>query len=356
MAMCSVHQGSSLYAQGYTTSFYPSTYTKNKSYTYTRKGGLITGSSLNSLLDSVLHLSMTVTELGLLDTNLGISLYYLGFTNFSSPVSDGSSATPTPTPTPTPDTDDGEIDSGETEDDGTEDDATEDENTITLPSGNTVTTNQTEEKTTITAATETGETIAKITLPAEPDKGKEFNDVKDGDWYKKAVDNATGYGLFSGVTDTTFEPETGMNRAMLAQVLYNLSGKLSYGTDSTKFNDANGWYKNAVNWAATVGVVSGTGNGKFEPEEKITREQLVVMLYNFAKAIGVDNDKSVELSSFADSSKVSSWASNAMKWAVANGLMGGSQSANGMKLNPKDTATRAEVATVLVKFVEYLKQ
>lgn len=231
----------------------------------------------------------------------------------------------------------------------------EDENTTTLPNGNTATTEKTDEQTTITVADKNGNEIAKIDLPAEPDKGKDFTDVKDGSWYKNAIDKSTGYGIFSGVSESKFAPKESATRGMIAQTLYNLSGKTGYGTNSDNFTDAKGWYQNAVNWAASAGVVNGMGNGKFEPNEEITREQLVVMLYNFAQAIGVDTDKRTSLSTFPDSSKVSGWASGAMQWAVANGLMNGSKTGNGIKLNPKDTATRAEVATVLVNFVEYLK-
>lgn len=228
------------------------------------------------------------------------------------------------------------------------------ENVTTLPNGNTVTTEKTDEKTSITVADENGKEIAKIALPAEPGKGKEFDDVKDGAWFKNAVDKATGYGLFNGMTETTFEPQSGMTRGMLAQVLYNLSGKNGYGTDIDNFNDSKGWYRNAVNWAAAIGVVNGTGNGKFDPETEITREQLITMLYRYAKVIGTESEKREDLAKFPDSSKVDDYAKEAMQWAVAEGIILGTTDNNSTLLNPKGTANRAEVATVLVRFVNYL--
>lgn len=231
----------------------------------------------------------------------------------------------------------------------------DEENTKTLPNGNTVKTEITNEGLSIIVEEPTGEVIIKITLPAEPGEGKIFADVKDGSWYKSAVDKATGYSLFNGVSATKFEPKAGMTRGMLAQVLYNLSGKTSYGVGNTKFPDTQGWYSDSIDWAAAAGVVNGMPNGNFEPESEITREQLVVMLYNYANAIGFEGENSTDLSSYPDSSKVSSYAKEAMQWAVANKIVSGTTSKDGLLLNPKGTATRAEVATMMVHFVEYLK-
>lgn len=205
---------------------------------------------------------------------------------------------------------------------------------------------------TTTVKSATGETVAEISLPAQPGEGKTFSDVNG--WSKDAISKATGYGLFSGTTATTFAPKTGMTRAMVAQVLYNLSGKGDYGTDGSNYNDVTGSYANAINWATAAGVVSGNGNGTFEPNETVTREQLVTMLYNFAKAIGAVEKSSTGVENFPDGSKTSSWATDAMNWAIANGIISGSTNGGVTTLNPKDTATREQVASVMVKFVEML--
>lgn len=205
---------------------------------------------------------------------------------------------------------------------------------------------------TTTVKSASGETIAEISLPAEPDEGKTFSDVNG--WSKEAITKATGYGLFSGTSATTFEPQTGMTRAMVAQVLYNLSGKVDFGTDGDNYGDVKGAYAAAINWATASGVVSGNGDGTFLPDETVTREQLATMLYNFAKSIGAVEKSSTGVEKFPDGDKTSSWATEAMNWAIANGLINGSVNGGVTTLNPRDTATREQVASVMVKFVELL--
>lgn len=204
----------------------------------------------------------------------------------------------------------------------------------------------------------TGETIAKVELPANPGAGKDFEDVKEGAWYEGAVDKATAYGLFNGQTETTFAPNGNMTRGMVAQVLYNLSGKTGYGAGSGNFTDvaAGKWYENAIDWAAKAEIVSGTGNGSFSPEQPVTREQLVTMLYRYAQAIGTDTKASAGLGSFPDGNSVSDYAKTAMQWAVAEGFISGRNQNGGKYIAPNGTATRAEVAAVLTRFVEYLKK
>lgn len=228
--------------------------------------------------------------------------------------------------------------------------------TMTTEAGNTATvTTQTGGDKAIEVKTPSGETVANIDLPADPGKGKTFTDVKG--WYEGAVDKATAYGLFNGTSETTFSPNSPMTRGMLATVLYNLSGKSQYGVGEGAFADVtkNIWYENAVDWAAKTGVTSGTSKTEFSPNRSITREQLVTMLYRYAKLIGADSKNSAGLEKFPDAGKVSNYAKEAMQWAVAEGFISGR--ANGGKdyIAPQGTATRAEVAAVLTRFVEYLK-
>lgn len=209
----------------------------------------------------------------------------------------------------------------------------------------------------IEVKTPTGETVAKVNLPADPGEGKKFEDVKENDWFEQSVDSATAYGLFRGTSDTTFSPNGSMTRSMLAQTLWNLSGKTGYGAGEGTFTDVtkNIWYENAVDWAAKVGVTSGTGSGGFSPEQKITREQMVTMLYRYANAIGAPEKSKETLESFPDSGEVSGFAREAVAWAVAEGLLTGRSSGGENYIAPQGTATRAEVAAVLTRFVEYLK-
>lgn len=214
-----------------------------------------------------------------------------------------------------------------------------------------------EGKTEITVTAPTGEAVAKVELPAEPTTAKTFEDVKTGAWYETAVSSATGYGLFNGTTETTFSPDTPMSRGMLATVLHNLSGKPTYGTGEGAFTDVGTgiYYEDPVDWAYKIGVTSGTGTNQFSPEQNITREQLVTMLYNYAKAIGAASKNRTGLTSFPDGGNVAGYAEDAMQWAVAEGFISGRANGGKNYIAPKGTATRAEVAVVLSKFVEYLK-
>ncbi len=210
---------------------------------------------------------------------------------------------------------------------------------------------------TITVTTATGEKVADVKLPAQPAEGKKFDDVRDG-WYKSAVNTVTGYGLFNGTSDTTFSPGDGMTRSMLATVLYNLSGKPAYGTDTNVFEDveAGKWYEDPVDWAYKMGVTSGTSKTEFSPNKNITREQLVTMLYRYANLIGAGSDGKADITGFPDGSKVAGFAKNAMQWAVAEGFISGRAGGGKNYIAPQGTATRAEVAAVLTRFTEYLKK
>ncbi|MCD8065565.1 MAG: S-layer homology domain-containing protein [Oscillospiraceae bacterium] len=176
---------------------------------------------------------------------------------------------------------------------------------------------------------------------------KTFADVSSGDWYASAVTFAAAREILNG-TGSGFEPNANMDRSMVAQMLYNFDADAE-PTASAGFTDVadSAWYADAVNWAAGEGIVSGTGNGEFSPSGSVTREQLAVMLYNYAKAKGYDVSASASLSAFSDASSVSSWASSAMSWAVGAGLISGVDSTN---LDPTGTATRAQVATILMRF------
>ncbi len=175
-----------------------------------------------------------------------------------------------------------------------------------------------------------------------------FTDVPKDEWYVGAVEYAVQNGLMNGVGDGKFAPEGSMTRAMLVTVLWRYEGAPETGKNP--FTDVpNGqWYTDAVAWAAANGIVGGVGNNKFDPEGKITREQMATILYRYAEKKGIDTGKRGDLSAFPDGGKVASWAKNAVQWAVAEKIINGSDG----KLLPQGDATRAQVATILMRFIE----
>ncbi len=177
-----------------------------------------------------------------------------------------------------------------------------------------------------------------------------FLDVSRNDWFYSAVEYVVNHDVMSGVSDSSFAPNATLTRGMLVQILYNLEDRpdnngINIFTDVT--TDA--WYTDAVIWANNENIVSGMGEGIFAPNAEINREQMALMLYNYAQCKGYDVSASAELSAFTDGADVSSWASHAVQWAVAEGLMSGM--GNGT-LAPQGTATRAEVSSIMMRFME----
>ena len=176
--------------------------------------------------------------------------------------------------------------------------------------------------------------------------GKEFfTDVKGSAWYYDAVKFVYDNGFMDGVGDNKFNPNGTLTRAMIAQVLYNLEGETS--SYPTVFDDVakSAWYADAVNWAAASGIVEGKGNNKFDPNAAITRQEMAAILYRYSELKGYDVSKVDSLAAFTDANKVASWAKEAMGWAVENYVINGKGAG---KLDPTGTATRAEVAQILM--------
>ena len=188
--------------------------------------------------------------------------------------------------------------------------------------------------------------------PVDPTPEATFTDVSETAWYKNSVDYAVEHGLMNGTGSNTFEPESTMTRAMLVTVLWRYANAPKPGANP--FTDVpNGkWYTDAVAWAAENGVVNGVGDGKFEPDGSVTREQMATILYRYAQKVGIDTSKHTELSAFPDANRVSAYARAPMQWIVAEGVIGGSRENGQDWLNPQGNATRAEVATILMRFIE----
>lgn len=177
-----------------------------------------------------------------------------------------------------------------------------------------------------------------------------FTDVTEDNWFYKAVAYVYEQKLMSGVSETEFAPQTSLTRAMLAQVLYNMENQPAVTTTGV-FTDVpdHQWYANAVNWAASENIVAGMGDGIFAPNSPVTREQMAAILYRYAQYKGYDTTKTADISDFTDGNKTSAWAVPAMQWAVGTGLISGQ--GDGI-LAPNGTATRAEVAQILMNFCE----
>ena len=175
-----------------------------------------------------------------------------------------------------------------------------------------------------------------------------FVDVNPKEWYHPYVDYAVTHGLFGGTSANTFEPETAMTRAMLVTVLWRYEGEPEAGENT--FSDVpNGqWYTNAVAWAAENGIVGGVGNNRFDPNGEITREQMATILFRYAEKKGIDTSKRGSLNIFSDEKQLSAYAKDAVQWAVAEQIINGSDG----KLLPQGSATRAQVATILMRFIE----
>ena len=188
-----------------------------------------------------------------------------------------------------------------------------------------------------------------VSFVEQADVSMPFTDVTKNDWYYDAVAYVYEKGIMNGTDYTSFSPTTTLSRAMLAQVLYNLSGQPESSDSSFADVPSSAWYADAVGWAATEGVVTGYSNNIFGPENPVTREQMAAMFYRYAAAQGDDMTAKGNLDSFVDSEDTSAWAVEAMQWAVAEGLISGKN--NGI-LDPKGTATRAEVATILMRFTQ----
>lgn len=179
-----------------------------------------------------------------------------------------------------------------------------------------------------------------------------FVDVSDRDWYRQAVDFVYANRLFNGMGNDCFSPQSKMDRAMMMTVLYHLAGSPEEErlAATATFTDVpkDQWYTTFVAWAADHHVSVGTGDGKFSPLQPVTRQQVVVLLYNFAiNYLHMDLNERADLSACTDRAQIAFWAEEPVSWALASGVM--ALSAQGT-VEPERSATRAEVASMLMNF------
>lgn len=174
-------------------------------------------------------------------------------------------------------------------------------------------------------------------------------------WAKSAIESAVAKGLFAGTSPTTFHPDQAMNRAMLVTVLYRMENEPAAEGRGKRFADvsAGAYYAKAVAWASDKGIVAGYSETQFGPEDTITREQLAVILNRYATYKGYNTSKTADLAAFQDADQISEWARVPVQWANVMKLLNGRTSTT---LAPKGSATRAEVAKILVTFQDTVKR
>ena len=198
-------------------------------------------------------------------------------------------------------------------------------------------------------------TIEAVFAKDNPDTGVDnpFTDVRPDDWFFEAVMFVYQNNLMNGTSATTFSPNDATTRAQIATIFYRMAGSPAV-ENTNPFTDVpygpgTDWYYDAVLWVQQNGIMQGYGDNLFGPGDPVTREQLAVIFYNYAKLKGYDTTASGDLSGFTEAGDLSPWAQEAMKWAVGSGVMSGK--GNGI-LDPKGTATRAEIAAMLQNFIE----
>lgn len=190
----------------------------------------------------------------------------------------------------------------------------------------------------------------EMTIGEEDVPLAEFPDVNPNAWYYEGVSFCIDNGLMDGYDDGFFYPNEPTTRAMLVQILWNLEGNPI--VDATvSFNDVSDsqWFAPAVRWAASVGIIDGYGNGNFGPDDNVLREQLVTIMWRYAKYKNVNISGDIaDLEAYEDATAVSGYATSAMEWACGSGVVNGTSSTT---LSPSDGATRAQMATVMMRYV-----
>ena len=181
-----------------------------------------------------------------------------------------------------------------------------------------------------------------------------FSDVDASDWFYDSVQYVYENSMMSGTGEDTFSPDTTTTRGMIVTILHSMEGKPA--AKGQTFGDvaADQYYANAVAWASANGIVSGYSNGNFGPNDPITREQMAAILYKYAiyKDYDVSAGENTNLLGYDDAQEISKYAVPAIQWAVADGLMSGTTEST---LDPAGSATRAQVATMLMRFCENVK-
>ena len=175
-----------------------------------------------------------------------------------------------------------------------------------------------------------------------------FSDVNENDWFYKSVQYVYSKKLMNGISPEIFSPNSGLTRAMLVTILYRMENEPECGKLIFEDVESDTWYTDSVAWAAENGIVNGIGNGLFAPNNYITREQIAVILYNYANFKNHLTSTRTDVDKYSDGEAVSPWAKDALQWAVGNGVINGKTTTT---LEPQGQATRAEAATMLMRYM-----
>lgn len=207
-----------------------------------------------------------------------------------------------------------------------------------------------------------------LLVPAAAVEEPAFSDVPENAWYADSVAYAVENGLFFGVGEGRFAPQAQMTRAMVVAVLWRHAGRPA-DKSNVIFGDVpkDAWYADAVQWAQKNEIIYGNvmpsetadGNdfyyGWFDPERAITREELATVLYRYARYAGASTEERTSLDAYPDGNRVSEWAAKAVQWCVARGYLCGSKTADGIYLLPRESATRAQVAAMLMRLFQSME-
>lgn len=199
-------------------------------------------------------------------------------------------------------------------------------------------------------------TVYRESVPSLGASFQAFRDVPESAWYYTSVREAYYLGLFKGVSQQEFKPLESMTRGMLVTVLWRREGSPQGAPAQFSDVDPDMWYAEAVNWAAREELVNGVGKGRFQPDGKITREQMATILYRYGKWKGLSTDTQDMVASYVDGHKVSSWARDAMSWNITHGMIGGVKEGDTLFLDPTGYATRSQVSAILVRFLHAFKE
>ena len=180
-----------------------------------------------------------------------------------------------------------------------------------------------------------------------------YTDASTTAWYHDGAHYCIENGLMSGLPGLLFAPNGTTTRAQIVTILWNLEGT-PVESGAMRFNDvaASQWYAEAVRWAAANGIVTGLSEETFAPNAAVTREQLVTILRNYAQYKEIAVSEEMDIISYTDAHSVSAWAMPAIQWACGSGVISGLPDGNALKLDPQGTATRAQVATMMMNFCE----
>ena len=178
-----------------------------------------------------------------------------------------------------------------------------------------------------------------------------FTDIKSNDYYINALEYMYTNKYVNGTSETKFSPYINLSRAMLVTILWNMEGNPKVNA-TNKFPDvkSNMWYTDAIVWASKNKIINGNNDGTFKPSSNITREAVSTILRNYATFKGKSVNTYANLNSFIDAKGVSSWAKDSVQWAIKNKIIKGKS--NGTRIDPKGTATRAEVVTMIKNYID----